>query len=80
MNTKRLRHLLLGLVATATLATSDTLLATCTGICYQILPGPGQVHCYCRFALWTDGFCNCVEFDSNGEKQCIAYGACSYSW
>ena len=58
---------------------SDVAVATCSGICYRIDYGPGWVRCFCRLVFWQGGHCNCDEFSSNGDKQCIAYGACSYS-
>ena len=55
-------------------------LATCVGACFEIddKETPRGTICYCKRSD-GDAHCSCIEWTSNGEIQCLAYGACSYA-
>ena len=53
--------------------------ASCTGACWVIDEKETRwgTICYCDRA--DDGHCDCTQWTSNGEVQCLAYGSCSYA-
>lgn len=57
-------------------------IASCVGFCMEIqsVEFPNGIEiCFCRPSDYY-GHCNCTTFFSNGATQCLAYGACSYSY